>query len=82
MIKVLALAAAIAAVPVVMPTPVTAYDPCQRATQAYHRAVAERNAYCEANRVNRYLCLTPGSRGQQLYQRMINARDNMYRQCR
>ncbi|RYG18286.1 MAG: hypothetical protein EON96_05170 [Caulobacteraceae bacterium] len=82
MIKVFVLAAAIAAVPVVMPAPATAYDPCVRATNEWRQAVAERDAYCEANRVNRYLCYTPGSRGVRLYNNMIAARERMERACR
>ena len=83
MLKIFVLGMAIAAVPVIMPAPAAvAYDPCQRATNAYRQAVAERDAYCEANRVNRYLCLTPGTRGQRLYQRMVNAREAMADACR
>ena len=82
MLKIVMLGMAIA-VPVIMSAPpAMAYDPCERATNAYRQAVAERDAYCEANRVNRYFCRTPGTRGQRLYQRVVNAREAMADACR
>ena len=82
MVRHTVIAAAFIAFSVVNVSPASAYDPCARATRNYQDAVAARDAYCEANRVNKYLCLTPGTRGQRLYQAVINAREAMNRACR
>ena len=75
MIKILALSAAIAAVPVVMAPPATAYDPCERATQQFERAVATRDA---ARTCRGYVCTTPLWAAEAV----AAARSRMHRACR
>ena len=82
MIRVLVLAAGLASAVMVDVRPAAAYDPCVRATRDYNQAYAAWSAYCEANRVNRFLCLTPGARGARLYEAREAARERMARACR
>ncbi|CAL1692839.1 hypothetical protein MMB232_03022 [Brevundimonas subvibrioides] len=83
MIRVLALAAAMTAIPVVMTAPVVsaapafAYDPCVRATQDYRRALAAYEAAQTCTR-NRIVCNSPQAEAR----RLNAARERMEDACR
>ena len=73
MIKALALAFTIAAVPVVMAAPpAKAYDPCVRATEAYQRAVAARDA---ARTCSAGVCFTPMWAASKVYETRVRMND-------
>ena len=83
MIRVLSLAAVMAAIPVVMTAPVAsatptfAYDPCLRATQDYRRALAAYEAAQTCTR-NRFVCNVPQAEAR----RLNDARERMEDACR
>ena len=81
MIRVLALAAIVSAVPIVAAAPVAnAYDPCERATQAYERALDnyENAQTCYGGHGQPRVCNVPQAEARRLNQ----ARDRMEDACR
>jgi len=85
-IKMLALAAAIAAVPVVMAPPAAAYDPCARATRDYRAAEKAYTDYCGLvegmGPYDNSGCARNGPRRERLFDAYQQARFVMARACR
>ncbi|WP_428151912.1 hypothetical protein [Brevundimonas sp.] len=80
MIKVLALAAAMAVSPLLgaAPTVAVSYDPCERATQDYERAQAAYQAAQQCSRTLPRACNVPQAEAR----RLNEARQRMREACR
>lgn len=86
MIKMLALATAIAAVPVIMAPPAAAYDPCVRATRDFRAAEKAYTDYCGLvegqGPYTDNICARNGPRRERLFDNYEQARFIMARACR